>query len=286
MKVFVCYRSIDGKEGNEKISELLRDSANTIAVLKQTEHKENWKKTVLSKIKESDFVIFLLGEDTFESKQLRWEYAKSKELNKQIIGIKLKNASEDSILFCQGFQVFEDTQQAFHFLKDQYSDDRELKIQQYQIMVNSTEKVTDARMKVNNLFLTITSSILSVEFILGKTYSFIPQSVGAMAVLSVLALLTTYSWDKLVTSYGKLNTGKFELIDRIEKDLRTNMFEEEWRILTNEDEINYQPNTQTEKEIIKKFRTFIIIILIIEVAYLLFSLFQVRIDQIMFHIIN
>lgn len=59
-------------------------------------------------------------------------------------------------------------------------------------MVSSTEKVTDARMKVNNLFFTITSSILSVAFVLGKTYSFIPLSVLAMTILTVLALLTTY----------------------------------------------------------------------------------------------
>lgn len=272
MKIFICYRSIDKVEGDESISALLKDSENTVAILKQTEHIDNWKEIVESKIKESDFVIFLIGEETFKSEQIIWEYAKAKSLNKQIVGIKLKNASEESILFCQGFQVFDNTIQALKYLDKIFISDRHLKIEQYKIMVSSTEKVTDARMKVNNLFFTITSSILSVAFVLGKTYSFIPLSVVAMTILTGLALLTTYFWEKLVKSYGKLNTGKFKVIDRIEKELRTNMFEEEWRILTQE--IDYEPNTQTETKIVERFRLFIFLTLAIEVIYLFYELLQ------------
>jgi hypothetical protein len=272
MKIFICYRSIDKIQGDKTIADLLTDSENSVAVLKQTEHIDNWKDLVEDKIKESDFVAFLIGSDTFKSEQIIWEYAKAKSLNKQIIGIKLDNASEESILFCQGFQIFDNTIQALKYLGRVYVSDRQLKIEQYKIMVSSTEKVTDARMKVNNLFFTITSSILSVAFVLGKTYSFIPLSVLAMTVLTVLALLTTYFWDKLVNSYGKLNTGKFKVIDRIEKELRTNMFEEEWRILTQE--INYEPNTRTETKIVERFRLFIFLTLAIEVAYLLYELYQ------------
>lgn len=272
MKIFICYRSIDKIQGDKTIADLLSDSENSVAVLKQTEHVENWKDIVADKIKESDFVAFLIGSDTFKSEQIIWEYAKAKSLNKRIIGIKLDNVSEESILFCQGFQVFDNTVQALKYLDRVYVSDRLLKIEQYKIMVSSTEKVTDARMKVNNLFFTITSSILSVAFVLGKTYSFIPLSVLAMTVLTVLALLTTYFWDKLVNSYGKLNTGKFIVIDRIENELRTNMFEEEWRILTQE--IHYEPNTRTETKIVERFRLFIFYTLAIEVAYLLYELYQ------------
>jgi hypothetical protein len=272
MKIFICYRSIDKVEGDKTITALLNDSENSVAILRQTEHTENWKDIVERKIKESDFVAFLIGSETFKSDQIIWEYAKAKSLNKQIIGIRLDNASEESILFCQGFQVFDNTVQALKYLDKIFVSDRQLKIEQYKIMVSSTEKVTDARMKVNNLFFTITSSILSVAFVLGKTYSFIPLSVLAMVVLTSLALLTTYFWDKLVDSYGKLNTGKFKVIDRIEKELRTNMFEEEWRILT--EEINYEPNTRTETKIVERFRLFIYLTLAIEIGYLLYKLYQ------------
>jgi hypothetical protein len=273
MKIFICYRSIDKVNGDEVISELLHNSENSVAILKQTEHIDNWKDIVESKMKNSDFVVILIGQETFQSEPIKWEFQKARSLNKQIIAIKLRNVSEESILNCQGFQIFDNSVQAFKYLDKTYLIDRQLKIEQYKIMVSSTEKVTDSRMKVNNLFFTITSSILSVAFVLGKTYSFNPLSVLAMVVLSALALLTTYFWEKLVKSYGKLNTGKFKVIDRIENDLRTNMFDEEWKILTGD--INYEPNTTTETKIVERFRYFILFILVTEIIYLLYKLYEI-----------
>ncbi|WP_339726909.1 RipA family octameric membrane protein [Maribacter stanieri] len=273
MKVFVCYRSLDQIEGDKLIQNLLSESENSVAVLTETEHSDKWKINVEKKINESDFVIFLVGQETFKSEQIIWEYAKAKDLNKRIIGIKLNNASEESILFCQGFQVFNDTQQSLNFLIKAFDYDRQLKLEQYKIMVSSTEKVSEQRLKVNNLFFTITSSILSVGFVLGKTFGFTLISLLAVSSLTLLALLATYFWEKMINSYGQLNKGKFILIDKIEKSLRTNMFEEEWKILTQE--IEYEPNTKTETTIVKRFRLFIVIILLIEIAYILYKLYQI-----------
>lgn len=272
MKIFFCFRSIDKINGNEIIAELLHNSENSVAILKQTEHVVNWKEIVESKIKNSDFVAILIGQETFQSEPIKWELEKARSLNKQIIAIKLRNVSAESIFNCQGFQVFDNSGQAYKYLDKTYLIDRQLKIEQYKMMVSSTEKVTDSRMKVNNLFFTITSSILSVTLVLGKTYSFIPLSVLAMVFLSVLALLTTYFWKKLVKSYGKLNSGKFKVIDRIEKDLRTNMFDEEWKILT--EDINYEQNTTTEIKIVERFRYFILFLLIAEIIYLLYKIYK------------
>ncbi len=270
MKVFICYRNIDQTEGIKLIKNLLSESENSIAVLTETEHSDNWKIKVEKKINESDFVIFLIGEETFKSEQILWEYAKAKDLNKRIIGVKLNNASEESILFCQGFQVFDNTRESLKFLNKTFDYDRQLKLEQYKIMVNSTEKVSEQRLKVNNLFFTIISSILSVSFVLGKTFGFTLISLLAVSSLTLLALIATYFWQKMITSYGQLNKGKFILIDKIEKTLRTNMFEDEWKILTRE--IEYEPNTKTETTIVKRFRSFIVIILLIEIAYMLYKL--------------
>jgi hypothetical protein len=272
MKVFICKRNIDRTKAEKLIQELLTESENSIAVLTETQHSENWKERVGKGMTESDFIVFLIGENTFESEQIIWEYNQAKNLNKQIIGIKLPNATEESISLCQGLHVFDGAKQAVPYLEKVFASSRQLKIEQYKIMVNSTEKVTDQRMKVNNLFFTITSSILSVALILGKTYSFIPLSVFAMTILTLLALITSYFWEKLVSSYGKLNTGKFVLINRLEKELRTNMFDDEWQILISE--IKYEPNTKTETKIIQRFRAFIFICLAVETIYLLCKLYE------------
>lgn len=271
MKIFICYREIDQLEGLLEIKSLLKESENIIAILTETEHSQNWKENVTNKMTESDFVLFLIGKETFKSEQMIWEYAEAKNLNKRLIGIKLKNASEDSILYCQGFQVFENSKQAFKFILKAFEYDRQLKIEQYKIMVSSTEKVTDQRLKVNNLFFTITSSILSISFVLGKTFNFNFFSLLVITILSFLALIVTFFWEKLVNSYGLLNRGKFVMISQIEKSLRTNMFEDEWKILTQD--IKYKPNTQTETKIVERFRAFIIVVLVGELFYLFYSLY-------------
>jgi hypothetical protein len=87
-----------------------------------------------------------------------------------------------------------------------------------------------------------------------------------------MAFLVTYFWEKLIDSYGKLNTGKFKIIDKIEKQLRTNMFEDEWKVLTTE--IKYEPNTKTEVTVIQRFRSFIIITGLVELVYMIYKLVQ------------
>lgn len=270
MKLFICCRNVEKELANQVVDNLFNCSKNSIAILQQFDYSDNWKNLVESKFKESDFIVFLIGAETFKSEQILWEYAKAKDLNKQIVGIKLPSATDESILFCQGFQVFNNAEESLDFLKEVYKNDRALKIEQYKIMVSSTEKVTDSRSKVNSLFFTITSTILSISFIVIKNYEFKLVSIGATIVLTLLALTTTFFWEKLVSSYGKLNTGKFKLVDKLEKELRTNMFEEEWKILTND--IKYQSNTKTETEVIKAFRIFIIVLLAVEILYLLYKL--------------
>lgn len=272
MKLFVCHRSNDKSESDKIIKSLFELTDNSIAVLRETDHDENWKVNVEEKFKEVDFVVFLIGSDTFESDQLKWEYAKAKDLNKRIIGIKLKDASQESILFCQAFQVFDSPEQSLKYLRDTFETDQKLRLEQYKIMVSSTEKVTDQRLKVNNLFFTVTSSILSIGFILAKAFEFSTLGVVGMLFMTVMAFIVSFFWAKLINSYGTLNTGKFTVIDKIEKQLRSNMFEDEWQILK---EIGYEPNSKTEIKVIKRFRIFIIVLALFQIGYLIYELYPI-----------
>lgn len=84
MKIFICYRSIDKIQGEKTIADLLTDSENSVAVLKQTEHIDNWKDLVEDKIKESDFVAFLIGSDTFKVIKLFGNMQKLKVLTNKL----------------------------------------------------------------------------------------------------------------------------------------------------------------------------------------------------------
>jgi hypothetical protein len=116
MKIFACFRKLDSIQGENVLTNFLEASEKSIAILKEINHNDDWKKIVEQKMEESNFILFLLGEKTFVSDHIKWEYAKAKSLNKRIIGIKLNNASEESIIYCQGFQVFDNVTQAYNFI--------------------------------------------------------------------------------------------------------------------------------------------------------------------------
>jgi hypothetical protein len=265
LKIFVCNRTIDLEATNEVLDQLLSIAGDSIAILRETEHSENWKERVERQFKEVDFAVFFVGKDTFKSDPMKWEYAKAKTLNKQIVGIKLPSACESSVLFCQGFPVFRKPEYCWSYLEKTYKEDRQLLLEQYKIMVGSTEKVTDQRMRVNNLFFTVTSSILSISLVVGKSLEFSVVGAIGMLALSIMAFVVTFLWEKLVRSYGKLNTGKFTVIDKIEKQLRTNMFEHEWNIL--KDQVGYESNTETEAKVVGRFRWFVLVVIVVEVIY-------------------
>ena len=77
MKLFICCRNIEKEYSKAVIDDLLNASKNSIAILQQFEHNDNWKIVVENKFKECDFVAFLIGAETFKSEQILWEYAKS-----------------------------------------------------------------------------------------------------------------------------------------------------------------------------------------------------------------
>ncbi len=89
---------------------------------------------------------------------------------------------------------------------------------------------------------------------------------------SLIGLFLVYSWEKLVNSYGLLNKGKFEIIYRLEKQLRINHFEKEWDILQNK--LKYQSTTVVEKQLINIFKVFLSLILISTLAYLTYLAYK------------
>lgn len=269
MKIFICNRTIDESGADIVVNELLSTSKHSIAIIREKEHSDTWKDIVKGKLQIVDFSVFLLGDKTFDSEPMRWELEQSKSLNKHIIGIKLPSFSNDSLEYLEGFPIFENSDDCFQYLKEIFTEDRQLLIEQYKIMVGSTEKVTEQRLKVNNLFFTVTSSILSISLLLGKALDFSTMASIGMFALTFLAFIVSFFWEKLINSYGKLNEGKFKVIDTIEKQLRTNMFSYEWGIL--KDEIKYESNTETEAKIIKNYRWIIVTVGVLEFGYLIYK---------------
>lgn len=126
--------------------------------------------------------------------------------------------------------------------------DRQLLLEQYKLLVNTSESLVSRRQTANTFFLSFNSVFLSGIGLLFKPgISGQPGTVGVLA-LSISGILVCVAWIRLVRSYRQLNSGKFEVINQIEQHLPASMFCAEWDALgQGKDDKTYRPFTKTEQ---------------------------------------
>lgn len=267
MNILFCNKSKDNEIVSKIINEYYSSETESIVYFfRETEQSSDWKDKIIEKIKKVEIVLFLFDSDILDSESIEWEIKQAKKFKKYIVALnynKVETANYEGTFD----RFFEDLKSCINYYRPILLQDYSRSLEQYKLMIASTEKVTSQRLKVNNLFFTVTSSVLSFSFYLGKSLEFSDVGVLTMLLVSFLAFLISFFWEKLITSYGKLNQGKFIVIDELEKKLRTSMFSEEWHILTQQ--VNYEPNTKTEYRIIKIFRQIILVFIVLLTLYLI-----------------
>lgn len=274
MKIFISHRHIDKEAVQELLIEIPKDLGfEYLNHYKIEESDELWKAEVSKKLKTCELVLFFIGAESEKSLPVNWEYNETLKLEKPYKVVHLANPKMPKYLKNEVGIIPNNSLKIISTISSmKLKSDQKLLLEQYKFMVSSTEKVTEQRLKVSNLFFTVTTSLLSISVLVGKIIGFANDktallSVGVMLVLAVLAFVISFFWEKLINSYGKLNEGKFKLINEIEAELKTNLFQREWEILQNE--VGYESNTKTETRVVKGFRWFIIILGVIEIIYML-----------------
>ncbi|WP_085108889.1 RipA family octameric membrane protein [Mycolicibacillus trivialis] len=101
----------------------------------------------------------------------------------------------------------------------------------YKLMVSSSEALVTRRQGVNTFFLTANGAILTATgLVLGHGIAVEFQKWGLL-VLAVTGVVIASAWKSLIRSFGQLNTGKFVVINRIEKLLPVAVYLAEWKAL-------------------------------------------------------
>lgn len=281
MNVFLSFRLSD-KDAVCKLIDTLKGSAPNITFIShEASHEEEskWKKSVEEKIESSEKVLFLLGQTAASSDAIKWELQLVLSKNKpfRIVGLNGKQHLPSYAISFQEHISSKDFKELNRFLlsSSRLIAPDELLVEQYKMMVSSTEKVTEQRLKTNNLFFTVTSTILSFSMLVGKEFEFNKIGLTLMIALATIALICTFFWKRMINSYGCLNTGKFKVISEIEDKIKTNLFQREWDVLIND--IKYRSNTKTEIDIVNSYRWVITGGLALEISVLLFRHFKFEI---------
>ena len=103
-------------------------------------------------------------------------------------------------------------------------------LKQYELYVAGMEKISDRRHLTNSWFITINTAVITVAAII---YNIKNLSVDfcIFNAISLVGIILSVLWFLLIISYKQLNTGKFKIIHKLEKDLPAKLYTEEWDAL-------------------------------------------------------
>lgn len=109
--------------------------------------------------------------------------------------------------------------------------DTQQALELYKIMVQSSEGLVGRRQAVNTFFLTINGALLTGSGLIIQNSG--GNKVGALGitVLAVAGAILCAAWRSLITSFGQLNRGKFQVINTIERYLKAAIYAAEWEAL-------------------------------------------------------
>lgn len=101
----------------------------------------------------------------------------------------------------------------------------------YKIMVDSSESLVSRRQAVNTFFLTMNGALIAASGIIVESSGDMRLTGIGIAVLAVAGAILCAAWRSLITSFGQLNRGKFEVINTIERYLKAAIYAAEWEAL-------------------------------------------------------
>jgi len=117
---------------------------------------------------------------------------------------------------------------------------------QYKLFVESIEKTSDRRQAANNYFIAINTALISLIGLSFQVKIF-DNSPWLKFLVALLGIIICVIFWFLIRSYKQLNTGKFAVIHKIEKQLPLSLYKYEWEILgKGHDNKKYYPFSHIE----------------------------------------
>ena len=128
------------------------------------------------------------------------------------------------------------------------SDYAKLLLEQYKLVVESSNKVSERRAGAHTLLLTANTLIVTVYSVaVGKDVAL--RSAGGLwqAALPLAGLAMTLAWFSLIRSYRALNSAKFVVIHAMEDQLPAQPFRLEWEALQGQQTLTYVALSRVEQ---------------------------------------
>ncbi|MBQ9707184.1 MAG: hypothetical protein IJV78_04765 [Clostridia bacterium] len=248
MKLFICYKGEDYDRVVQTMN-TLRDISPDIQI-SIIRNAKNWKSLSKSHITKADYVIYLAGH--VYSDNIDWEIDTAIKYGHKVRCVKLYDDVQltDSRLFKQ--DTFDKSKQTLKIeepitmdqlvnlikgdsayltkkLFESGVEDNNLLVEQYKVLLSTSESLIERRQKLTTTYLSIFSVMLPVLSAM-LTFEQAFLQLGAFFV-SAICIILCLSWRGTIISYGKSNLAKFAILEEMEKQLPVAMFASEWLVL-------------------------------------------------------
>ncbi len=266
MNVYVIYKFSDFNEVSKKLEEIKNTLENvSLFYFSPEDRQKNWHKIAKEKIKQCNMVLFF---DCFEEKcspslkHIKWELEQAKKHRKKIVVCK-----KDNNIYVEGIYETdysdkkpndkkydkENPEKIISYLKEEAewcvenslinktkaikdskpdpnfsNEEKSLLLEQYRMMIQTSEKLMERRQAMVNLYITICTALIAF---IGASFGFDNIVVTSIiAFLSgIIIIILCLNWHSSLNAYELNNSGKFEVINEIEKNLPADMFNCEYK---------------------------------------------------------
>lgn len=260
MKIYVIYKFNDYESVKKTLGKIQKVTSSNVSffMFEPNCSYKNWHNYALKKLKESDLVILfdsLSGDDDFMGKHILWEIHKAEKLKKQIVIFKTDPDSKNRFWYEYDYSEQDprhpryktfSLDDAIGFMKEEYgceikndlmhktennealSDvDKQLLLEQYRIMIETSEKLMERRQETVNLYTTLCTAIIAL---IGASFAFNNMIICSIVLLlsGLILVILCRNWRLSLSSYDLNNTGKFEVINYLEQQLPAEMFKCEY----------------------------------------------------------
>lgn len=101
----------------------------------------------------------------------------------------------------------------------------------YKLHVEMADRASNRRLQINRFYIVLLSGLLTLSSLLVQKDIFTKYSEIVLIPLSVLGIMLCVVWCTNIRSYEQLNSGKFKVIQDLEKQLSYAFYTKEWDLL-------------------------------------------------------
>ena len=291
MNVFVIHSGAD-YDTTDKIISSLKQKVYSLNTLILKNGNCFWKFDASQKIKKSQMVLFVVGENSHKSPYIAWEIKEAIKYNKPVYILKLNEENQlHNALYVEDSFTAENknygkivsTEELSAVIKNYDEGDyglfnaspselnQDALLEQYKLFLQTSEDLVNRRQNVNSFYISISSALVAIMGVLFAMEFGQKAKLIIGFVFCVVGIILSISWSKILSCYGNLNSSKMKIISNIEKQLPLSLFDAEWAALS--DKLNkkkYISFTESEQVIPRLFgAVYSLVMIFIVVSYFL-----------------